>query len=174
MSTLSQNLIHFAIRCHRENIWVLQLNIADCELNIIVYYAVWGRNWTFHVECHVSSMSRRRVPYTSHETKVQFRPLVVYHIFHDPDNESPFCLCKWREIERLLLEFFFRIRIRIITRIKISLWNSFEKVILYIIEIPTKFGVAPQSFCENQNSVQDQDQDHDFTLNFNTRSTFHT
>ena len=40
----------------------------------------------------------------------------------------------------------------------------------------TKFGVAPRSFCENWNSVQDQDlnQDHDFTLNFNTRPTFHT
>ena len=39
----------------------------------------------------------------------------------------------------------------------------------------TKFGVAPQSFCENQNSVQDQDldQDHDFTSDFNTRPTFH-
>ena len=39
-----------------------------------------------------------------------------------------------------------------------------------------KFGVAPQSFFENHNSVQDQDldQDHDFTLDFNTRSTFHT
>ena len=47
-----------------------------------------------------------------------------------------------------------------------------KKVILYILKISTKFGVAPQSFCENQNSVQDQD--HDFTLNFNTRSTFHT
>ena len=83
VSTLSQNLIHFTIRCHGENIWVLQLNIADSEKNIIVYYAVWGRNWTLHVECDVSSMSRRRVPYTSHETKVQFQPLAVYHIFHD-------------------------------------------------------------------------------------------
>ena len=43
VSTLSQNLIHFAIRCHRENIWVLQLNIADYEKNIIVYYLVWGK-----------------------------------------------------------------------------------------------------------------------------------
>ena len=43
-------------------------------------------------------------------------------------------------------------------------------------KLSTKFGVALQSFCENQNSVQDQDldQDHDFTLNFNTRPTFHT
>ena len=45
-------------------------------------------------------------------------------------------------------------------------WNN------YILKIPTKFGVAPQSFCENQNSVQDQDLD--FTFHFNTRSTFHT
>ena len=44
----------------------------------------------------------------------------------------------------------------------------------HIPKIPTKFGVALQSFCENQNSVQDQDQDHDFTLDFNTRPTFHT
>ena len=47
---------------------------------------------------------------------------------------------------------------------------------LYILKIPTKFGVALQSFCEYQNSVQNQnqDQDHDFTLDFNTRLTFHT
>ena len=74
--------------------------------------------------------------------------------------------------------FFFRIRIRIMSSIRISLWNSLEKVILYMLKISTKFGVAPQSFCENQNSVQnqdqDQDQDHDITLDFNTRSTFHT
>ena len=37
-----------------------------------------------------------------------------------------------------------------------------------------KFGVAPQSFCENQNSLQDQDRGQDFTLDFNTRPTFHT
>ena len=72
--------------------------------------------------------------------------------------------------------FFFRIRIRIMSRIRISLWNSLEKVILYMLKISTKFGVAPQSFCEYQNSVQnqDQDQDHDITLDFNTRPTFHT
>ena len=47
---------------------------------------------------------------------------------------------------------------------------------LDILKIVTKFGVALQSFCENQNSSQDQDQDqnHDFTLDFNTRPTFHT
>ena len=51
-----------------------------------------------------------------------------------------------------------------------------EKVILYMLKISTKFGVAPQSFCEHQNSVpnQDQDQYHDITLDFNTRPTFHT
>ena len=45
-----------------------------------------------------------------------------------------------------------------------------------MLKISTKFGVAPQSFYENQNSVQnqDQDQDHDITLDFNTRPTFHT
>ena len=61
-------------------------------------------------------------------------------------------------------------------RIRISLWNSWEKVILHMLKISTKFGVAPQSFCENQSSVenQDQDQDHDITLDFNTRLTFHT
>ena len=59
-------------------------------------------------------------------------------------------------------------------RIRISLWNSLQKVIFYILKISTKFGVAPQSFCENQNSVQNQDRDHDTTLDFNTRPTFHT
>ena len=45
-----------------------------------------------------------------------------------------------------------------------------------MLKISTKFDVAPQSFCENPNSVQnqDQDQDHDITLDFNTRRTFHT
>ena len=31
-----------------------------------------------------------------------------------------------------------------------------------MLNIPTKLGVAPQSFCENQNSVQNQDQDQDY------------
>ena len=47
---------------------------------------------------------------------------------------------------------------------------------LCVLKIPTKFGVVPQSFCQNQNPVeyQDQDQDHDFTLDFNTITTiFH-
>ena len=72
--------------------------------------------------------------------------------------------------------FFFFFRIRIMSRIRISLWNLLEKVILYMLKISTKFGVAPQSFCGNQNSVQNQDQDqnHDITLDFNTRPTFHT
>ena len=49
-----------------------------------------------------------------------------------------------------------------------------------MLKISTKFGIAPQSFCENLNSVQnqdqdqDQDQDHDITLDFNTTPTFHT
>ena len=47
-----------------------------------------------------------------------------------------------------------------------------------MLKISTKFGVAPQSFCENQNFVhnqdQDQGQDHDITLDFDTRATFHT
>ena len=45
-----------------------------------------------------------------------------------------------------------------------------------MLKITTKFSVALHSFCENQNSVQneDQDQDHDITLDFNTRPTFHT
>ena len=47
---------------------------------------------------------------------------------------------------------------------------------LHILKIPTKFDVVPQSFCQNQHPVQDQnqDRDHDFTLDFNTRPTFHT
>ena len=72
--------------------------------------------------------------------------------------------------------FFFRIRIWIMCRIRISLWNSLEKLILHMLKISRKIGVAPQSFCENQNSVQnqDQDQDPDIALDFNTRPTFHT
>ena len=77
-------------------------------------------------------------------------------------------------VPQTFFRFFFRIRIRIMTRIRISLWNSLETVIFYILNIPTKFGAVPQSFCRNQNPVQDQDQDHDFTLDFNTRPTFYT
>ena len=43
---------------------------------------------------------------------------------------------------------------------------------LCVLKTTDKFGVVPQSFCENQNPVQDQD--HGFTLDFNTRPTFHT
>ena len=57
-------------------------------------------------------------------------------------------------------------------RFRISLLNSLEKVILHMLKISTKFGVAPQSFCRNQNSVQNQD--HDITLAFNGRPTFLT
>ena len=62
---------------------------------------------------------------------------------------------------------FFRIRIRI------PLAKSIKKRMLCVLKIPTKFGVIPQSFFQNQNPVQDedQDQDHDFTLDFNTRPT---
>ena len=47
---------------------------------------------------------------------------------------------------------------------------------LCVLKIPIKFGVVPESFCQNQNPVedQDQDQDHDFILDFNTRPTLHT
>ena len=47
---------------------------------------------------------------------------------------------------------------------------------LYILKMLTKFGVVLQSFCQNQNPVQDQDQDqdHDFIFDFNTRPTFYT
>ena len=54
--------------------------------------------------------------------------------------------------------------------------KSITKVMLCVSKIPTKFGIVPQSFFQNQNPIQDedQDQDHDFTLDFNTRPTFHT
>ena len=91
--TSSQNLIRFAITCHRGNIWVLQLNVANSEKSIIGYYA--ARNSTFYVECYVSSMSRTWVLYTLHETNVQFQPLAAYHIFHNTEYiKSPFYLCK--------------------------------------------------------------------------------
>ena len=61
-------------------------------------------------------------------------------------------------------------------RIRISLSKPITKVMLCVLKITTKFGVVPQSCCQNQKLVQDQDpdQDHDFTLYFNTRPTFHT
>ena len=66
--------------------------------------------------------------------------------------------------------FFFRIR----SSIRISLSKLITRVMSCVLKIPTKFGSVPQSFCQNQNPVQDQDLDHDFTLDFNTRPTFHT
>ena len=67
---------------------------------------------------------------------------------------------------------FFRIFFSLGSRSRFHQRKSLTKVILYMLEISTKFSVAPQSFCENQNSVQDQD--HDITLDFNTRPTLHT
>ena len=59
---------------------MLQLNIEDSEKNIIVYYALRGRNSTFHVECDVSSMNRRRVPYHT-RLKANFdRLLIIFFI----------------------------------------------------------------------------------------------
>ena len=52
----------------------------------IVYYATRAKNLTFHVECDVSSTSRRRLLYTSHETKVKFRTFATFHIFHNTDT----------------------------------------------------------------------------------------
>ena len=51
-------------------------------------------------------------------------------------------------------------------------WKKFA----FLLKIPTKFSVIPQSFYQNETSVQDQDQDQDddFTLDFNTRLTYHT
>ena len=47
MSTSSQNLIHFAIRYHRENIWVLQLHIADSEKKNNSILCVAGKEINF-------------------------------------------------------------------------------------------------------------------------------
>ena len=63
--TSSQNLIHFAIRSHRENIWVLDLNIADSKKNSIL--CIKGKKLDF---------SRR----------VWFRLLAAYHIFHNTNT----------------------------------------------------------------------------------------
>ena len=67
----------------------------------MVYYAARGRNYTFHVESDVSSISRRRVLYTSHETKVQFRPLAAYHIFHNTDTWKVRCVTVNGEASRV-------------------------------------------------------------------------
>ena len=66
------------MRYHRENIRVLQLNTVDSEKNIIVYYALQGRNWTFHAECDVSSINRGST--LSHGLKSSFVRL-LYIIF---------------------------------------------------------------------------------------------
>ena len=52
----------------------------------MICYAARGRNFTFHIDCDVNSTSRRRALYTSHETKVQFRPFAAYHIFRNTDK----------------------------------------------------------------------------------------
>ena len=78
-------------------------------------------------------------------------------------------LLKFSFVPQHFFRFFFS-RIRI--RIRISLSKSITKVMLCVLKIPTKFGVVPQSFCQNQSP--DQDQDHEFTLDFYTRPTFHT
>ena len=112
--------------------------------------------------------------YLTHHTRRKFNfDRLLYIIFFMTQIHRVRFVCVNGEASRGI-DFFqnFFLRFRIMTRIRISLWNSFDKVILYILKIPTKFGVTPQSFFENQNSVQDQD--HDFTLDFNTRPTFHT
>ena len=55
--------------------------LKSCMCYKIIYYSARERNWTFHVECDMSSTSQRRVLYTSHETKVQFRTLLLHTIF---------------------------------------------------------------------------------------------
>ena len=42
----------------------------------------------------MSSKSRRRVLYISHETKVQFRTLAAYHIFITQIHKETVCFCK--------------------------------------------------------------------------------
>ena len=49
-----------------------------------------------------------------------------------------------------------------------------QKVMFWILKVPIKFGSVSQSFRQNLNPVQDQDKDHNFTLDFNTRTTFYT
>ena len=48
---------------------------------------------TFHVECDVSSINRRRVPYHT-RLKSNFEPLTVYHICNNTDTYSLFSLYK--------------------------------------------------------------------------------
>ena len=43
-----------------------------------------------------------------------------------------------------------------------------------MLKTPAKFSAVPWSFCKIQNPAQDQDQDNNFTLDFNTKTTFYT
>ena len=104
---------------------------------------------------------------------VKFRSGLGYHlvmVYYKMIFDMLMVLMKFSFVPQHFFSFFFRIRIRI------SLSKSITKVMLCVLKIPTKFGAVPQSFCRNQNSVQDQyqDQNHDFTLDFNTKPTFHT
>ena len=94
--------------------------------------------------------------------RIPFCNLILksYVLYVNNTHEIQFCSANFFQ------NFFFRITIRI------SPYNLLTKIMLYILNMPTKFGVALQSFCESQNSFQDQD--HDFTLDFNTRPEFHT
>ena len=85
VSTSSQNLIHFEIRYHRENIWVLQLNIADSKKknNSILCVAEKELNFSGQVWCEQYEPKKSTL---SHKTKVKFRPLAVNHIFHNTDT----------------------------------------------------------------------------------------
>ena len=62
-------------------------------------------------------------------------------------------LIKFNFVPQHFFRFFF-LRIRI----GIPLAISITKVMLCVLKIPTKFGVIPESFCQNRNFVQDQDQ----------------
>ena len=70
------------------------------------------------------------------------------------------------EIQLCWANFFFRIKISI----RISLWNLKPKNDALYINDNHHIRSHPQSFCQNQNPVQDQDQE--FTLNFTIRTTF--
>ena len=76
---------------------------------------------------------------------------------------------KFRNLSR-----FIKILCLDVSEVLLQTFYALSLVSLYMLKISTQFGVAPQSFCENQYSVQDQDQEHDITLDFITRSAFHT
>ena len=87
VSTLSQNLIHFVIRCLREKIWVLQLNIADYEkkYNSILCGVGKKLNFSRRVWCEQYELKKS----TSHTTRDESSILTacfVNHIFHDTDT----------------------------------------------------------------------------------------